>query len=231
MANAAPPWRLGLVAGLAASALIAIGFAGLLAAVIRSARVAGWDGTASAWVHAHATEAGLRLSEALSLLGSPVAWGIAAVAITALVGRRELALAATWVAAFGGGKVVETVLKAAVHRARPPYAAGVLEHYSFSFPSGHAMGSILCYGMLAYTLTTLWDPARRHPRVVWLAAALVVALVSASRIYLGVHFPTDVAGGLLAGGAWLLLSITIAEAWRAGVRPVARTPADKRTGA
>jgi undecaprenyl-diphosphatase len=229
MANAASPPRLGLATGLATSALIAIGFAGLLAAVIRSARAAGWDDTASAWVHAHATEAGLRWSEALSLLGSPVAWGIAAVAITALVVRRQLALAATWVAAFGGGKLIETVLKAAVHRARPPYAAGVLKQYSFSFPSGHAMGSILCYGMLAYTLTTLWDPARRHRRLVWLCTAVVVGLVSASRIYLGVHFPTDVAGGLLAGGAWLLLSITIVEAWRASVRPVARAPADDPT--
>lgn len=154
MVNAASPRRLGIATGLATSALIAIGFAGLLAAVIRSARAAGWDDTASAWVHAHATEAGLRWSEALSLLGSPVPWGIAAVAITALVVRRELAPAATWVAALGGGKVVET---------------------------------------------------------------------------LGVHFPTDVAGGLLAGGAWLLLSITIAEAWRASVRPVARTPADDST--
>lgn len=229
MVNAASPARLGLATGLVASALIAIGFAGLLAAVIRSARAAGWDDTTSAWVHAHATEAGLRLSEVLSLLGSPVPWGIAAVAITALVLRRELALAVTWIAAFGGGKVVEIVLKAIVHRPRPPYAAGVLEHYSFSFPSGHAMGSILCYGMLAYTLTTLWDPARRHRRFVWLCTAVVVGLVSASRIYLGVHFPTDVAGGLLAGGAWLLLSITIAEAWRASVRPVARTPADDPT--
>ncbi len=231
MVNTPSPQRLGLVTGLATSALIFLAFAGLLAAVLRSARAAEWDATASTWVHGHVTETGFRLSGALSLLGSPVAWGIAGVAITALVVRRELVLAAAWVAAFGGGKLVETALKAAVHRARPPYAALVLKHYSFSFPSGHAMGSILCYGMLAYTLTALWEPARRHRRLVWLGAALIVGLVSASRIYLGVHFPTDAAGGLLAGGAWLLLWMTIAEGSRASVRPVERTPADDRTDA
>jgi membrane-associated phospholipid phosphatase len=221
-----PSPRLEPVTGLATSALLFLAFAGLLAAVLGSAWAGGWDDTSSAWVHAHVMEAGLRLSGRVSLLGSPVAWGIAGVAITALLVRRELALAAV----FGGGKVVETALKAAVHRPRPPYAASALKHYSFSFPSGHAMGSILCYGMLAYTLTALWEPARRHRRLVWLGAALVVGLVSASRIYLGVHFPTDVAGGLLAGGAWLLLWMTIAEASRASVRPVERTPADDRTG-
>jgi undecaprenyl-diphosphatase len=89
------------------------------------------------------------------------------------------------------------------------------------------MGSILCYGMLAWTLTVLWEPARRHRHLLWLGAVLVVALVGVSRVGLGVHFPSDVVGGVLAGGAWLVLWITIAGTLRSHRERIA---ADSRTG-
>lgn len=218
MADTPPAPRLGLVAGLAISAFAALAFGGLLAAVLRGTPIARWDGAGAAWVHAHVTTTGLRLFAAASVLGSPVAWLIAGSAVVWLASRRDYALAGTWLAAFGGGKLLEAGLKAAVQRARPPYGASFLHGHSFSFPSGHAMGSVLCYGMLAYSLIVRWKPARRRRGLVWLGAALVVGVVSLSRIYLGVHFPTDVAGGLLAGGAWLVLCITLAEALRPGTR-------------
>ena len=218
MANAPPAPRLSLIAGLTISAVATLAFGGLLAALLRGTSIARWDAAGAAWVQAHVTTTGLRVSEAVSLLGSPVAWLIAGSAVVWLASRRDYALAGTWLAAFGGGKLLEAGLKAAVERTRPPYGAPFLCGHSFSFPSGHAMGSILCYGMLAYSLIVRWKPARRRRALVLLGAALVVGLVSLSRIYLGVHFPTDVAGGLLASGAWLVLCITLAEALRPGTR-------------
>jgi membrane-associated phospholipid phosphatase len=197
---------------ISALAISALAFVALLTAVLLSPALARWDTAAAAWVHTRATPTGLRLFEAVTLLGSPVAWATAVIATIIVVLRREYRLAAAWLAAFGAGKLLQVALKAAIQRARPVYGTAFLHDHSSSFPSGHAMGSVLCYGMLTYTLTALWPPARRHRTLLWLVTALVVALVSVSRVYLGVHFPTDVVGGMLAGTAWLLLCITIVRA-------------------
>ncbi len=216
-----------LVARLTLAALGAATFGALLAAVIGDTAVVQWDAATLARVHAHMTSSGVRLFEALSLLGSPVPWVIGVAAVLRLARRGDYALAGSWIAALGGGGLLQEGLKAVVRRARPPYAATFLHDHSSSFPSGHAMESILCYGMLAWTLTVLWEPARRHRRLVWLGAVLVMALVGVSRVGLGVHFPSDVVGGVLAGGAWLVLWITIAGTLRSRRERIA---ADARTG-
>jgi undecaprenyl-diphosphatase len=70
----------------------------------------------------------------------------------------------------------------------------------WSYPAGHTMTALIVYGLLAYYV------ARVRPAVrwwVWALLALGLAVMGLSRVYLGVHWPTDVVGGLLAGGAWL----------------------------
>jgi len=196
-------------------AAVSVGaFGALLAAVVGDTVVVQWDAATVAWAHAHVPSADLRLFQALSLLGSPVTWVITVAGALALARRGDSVLAGSWLGAFGGGEVLQGVLKAVVHRPRPPYAGTFIHDHSPSFPSGHAMESILCYGMLAWTLTVLWEPARRHRCLLWLGTALVVALVGVSRVGLGVHYPSDVVGGVLAGGAWLVIWISIAETMR-----------------
>lgn len=83
---------------------------------------------------------------------------------------------------------------------------------SASFPSGHATGAMAIYGFVAYALARLAVTERqRIEAVFW--AAVVIALVAFSRIYLQVHYPSDVAAGLLTGGLWLLCGIALSE-WR-----------------
>jgi membrane-associated phospholipid phosphatase len=122
--------------------------------------------------------------------------------------RRQWILLGGWLAAFAGGGLLNTVLKLVVHRPRPPYAAGFLHHASWSFPSGHAMGSLIGYGMLAYAVTLLWIHRRSAQLSVVLVAALLIVAIGLSRLYLGVHYFSDVVGGYAAGVLWLSACIS-----------------------
>lgn len=127
-----------------------------------------------------------------------------------------------WIDAFGlalaggGAGLLNQLLKAIFQRVRPDLFDGPLHLSSYSFPSGHSMGSIACYGMLAYIGMQLLH--KRGSRLaLGLAAALLVLGVGTSRVYFGVHYPTDVIGGFLAGAIWLALTIVLVQAaeWHA----------------
>lgn len=126
-----------------------------------------------------------------------------------LHGQRRQALFAA--VAVGGGMAISNLLKAMFDRARPDLAPHAVETFSASFPSGHAMLSAVVYLTLATVLAEF--ALRRRDRVFafGLAAALAV-LIGASRVYLGVHWPSDVLAGWCVGVAWPALC------WLAGRR-------------
>jgi undecaprenyl-diphosphatase len=104
-------------------------------------------------------------------------------------------------------------------RDRPMYDR-IIEISGYSFPSGHAMISIAFFGMLAYLLVQNYSFLRRNKKVIYSVTALFIALVGFSRVYLGVHYPTDVLGGFAAGGTWLLLCVLLYKAFvRIGTPP------------
>jgi len=182
-----------------------------------------FDVTLLEWLHAHATPAGYAVFNAISLLGSPVTLTILALAVGfVLAARRERILLAGWLAAFAGGGLLDVVLKLVIRRPRPPGAAAFLQHFSWSFPSGHAMASLIGYGMLAYVLTLLWIHRRSAQIAVVLGAALLIIAIGFSRLYLGVHYFSDVVGGYAAGVLWLSACISgleVARRWGAGLPP------------
>jgi undecaprenyl-diphosphatase len=92
-------------------------------------------------------------------------------------------------------------LKLAFHRPRPVAFFGSTPS-SYSFPSGHALGSFCFYGILAAILATRVR-GRGAKFCVWMAAVLLVAMIGVSRIYLGVHYPSDVIAGYCAGAVWV----------------------------
>ena len=106
--------------------------------------------------------------------------------------------------AIAGGVAISELLKIVFQRPRPtlwPYAD--VPHPGFSFPSGHATVSLCLYGVL------LWLVLHDHPRAWWAWAwsalmVLLIAGIGLSRIYLGVHYPTDIAAGYIAGTFWLV---------------------------
>ena len=107
-------------------------------------------------------------------------------------------------AAFLGAAGLYDIVKPAVGRARPGAALQVGgPDIGNAFPSGHATQTISFYGMLAVVLIVSYAPRRRWPFAI--GAALVTLVVGASRLYLGVHWLTDVLGGYALGLAWLSL--------------------------
>jgi undecaprenyl-diphosphatase len=119
-----------------------------------------------------------------------------------LSARRRTALFVA--VAVGSGALLSTVLKIGFARPRPDLVPHAVTVYTASFPSGHAMLSALVYLTLGAMLMRV--ERRRRTRIYLLAfAAVIAAAVGISRVYLGVHWPTDVLGGWCAGAGWALL--------------------------
>jgi undecaprenyl-diphosphatase len=102
----------------------------------------------------------------------------------------------------GGGKLLNTLLKILFARPRPSVVESITEVTSASFPSGHAMSSMVAYGTVAYLVARL-EPTPLLRRVTWVLATLVILAIGTSRVYLGVHYPSDVVAGYLGGLAWI----------------------------
>lgn len=184
-------------------------FGGLLEAVLDNATLVRFDLAAASWIHSTSTPLGDRIFYAITNIGSPPAMvAIAVVGVIVAFVKRHRLLAYAWAAAAAGGAAIDYVLKTTVHRSRPEYAAAFLHGTSYSFPSGHAMGSLIGYGFLAYALVVTVQRAAEHRRLVFALAVLMTLLIGISRVYLDVHYPSDVAGGWAAGFAWLAICIT-----------------------
>jgi undecaprenyl-diphosphatase len=161
------------------------------------------------WFHAHTSPTGLRIFVAISWLGSPaVMAGIAVAVGFVLLLRRDRLMLLGWVGAFVGVGVLNAVLKRIIHRPRPAYATAFLHGTSFSFPSGHAMGSLVGYGMLTYLVLVLWVKRRSLQVALVIIASILILAIGLSRLYLGVHYFSDVVGGYAAGLVWLTVCIT-----------------------
>ena len=102
----------------------------------------------------------------------------------------------------GGGYIANNVLKTFFDRDRPDVFEHATATVTSSFPSGHAMMSTIAYLSVAYLVGRL-EPTPIMRRLTWALAILILLLVATSRMYLGVHYPSDVIGGIIAGIAWL----------------------------
>jgi undecaprenyl-diphosphatase len=103
--------------------------------------------------------------------------------------------------AMTGSLVLDVALKYIYHRTRPTAYFGTAPH-SYSFPSGHALCSFCFYGVLAGLLSARTKPLAWR-LFIWFAAATLVIAIGLSRIYLGVHYPSDVVAGYLAAAVWV----------------------------
>jgi undecaprenyl-diphosphatase len=194
------------------------GFGGLLEEVLDREALVRWDVSRVRWLRAHASPIGDRIFAAVTVLGSPGNYVVAAAVALWLLWRRERFLLLTLLAGTAGGKLLEIALKTTIHRHRPTEAAALLSGHTFSFPSGHAMNATVCYALVAFVLATALE-SRVRVRARWYATAAAIALaVAFSRIYLGMHFPSDVLGGLVAGVAWVVLCMAAVKVARSRSR-------------
>jgi undecaprenyl-diphosphatase len=141
----------------------------------------------------------------ITALGSTVVLGLAVVAVAGFLALDRRYSAMTFVlGASLSGWVLGFVLKAAFDRPRPELVPHLMRVYFSSFPSGHSLMSAVVYGTLGTLLSSL--VTLRRLKFYFLAFAAVLAgLVGLSRVYLGVHYPTDVLAGWSAGLAWSTL--------------------------
>jgi membrane-associated phospholipid phosphatase len=135
--------------------------------------------------------------------------------VLVLVMKRHHLLALVWMIAVAGGAMLNEVLKIVFERQRPRFAEPLLQlrRDSYSFPSGHAMGSLVFYGFLAYLLV-LGMPRRWERWAIVGVLGILVLAIGLSRLYLGAHWPTDVVAGYAAAAIWLSCCISAVETVR-----------------
>lgn len=160
-----------------------------------------FDTAVRGWVHQFSAPWLTQAAKAASFIGADVlvATFIICLIVFAFLRWRRAAL---WLTiTMAGGLVLNLSLKYAFHRQRPTPFFVPLPH-TYSFPSGHALFSVCFYGVLAGLLS---DRIKSLPvRIcIWAIAIVLIAAIGLSRIYLGVHYPTDVLGGYLAATVWV----------------------------
>ncbi len=193
-------------------------FAAITEDVVRQESLTRFDVALYDWLRMHSTAAGHTITRVITRCGSQeVIAFMALVVAIALVIRREGLLVEGWIIALLGGEVLSETLKRIIHRPRPPFSV-ILSSQSWSFPSGHAMESLVAYGMAAYLMITLLPGTRARRSVIILGATTLILAIGFSRMYLGVHYFSDVVGGFAAGGLWLATCISgleVARGWKA----------------
>jgi membrane-associated phospholipid phosphatase len=153
-------------------------------------------------IHQLATPSLTRLMQVFSFLGSvAVVTALCLVAICVSLHFRRARTAALLAITMLGVAAFDVALKHAFHRPRPVAFFGPTPS-TYSFPSGHALGSLCFYGTLAAILAPL-ARGRSAKFCVWMAAVLLVGMIGLSRIYLGVHYPSDVIAGYCAAAVWV----------------------------
>ncbi len=195
--------------------LVAVPFGLLLEQVTSEGRLTRLDSKLArqlnAWSGDHPSVVGP--IQAVSFLGRGVwLWVLVGAAVLWLLRRQHHRLAVFLLVTCLGGGLVSTLVKVTVGRSRPVVADPVATAPGKSFPSGHAMAAVVCYGALLLVFLPTVPPRLR--RLLVAATALLVALIGATRLALGVHFLTDVLAGFVLGLAWLLASVAAFAMWR-----------------
>ncbi len=146
------------------------------------------DGVAKGLTHVAATSIVIPLTVLISAL---------------LVWARRARDAAFVAASAAGAYLITAILKDVVARPRPPLAQRLVTENDWSFPSGHATQSLALYGAL---LVLAVASSGRGPRMAaWIAGTVFALAVGWTRLYLGVHWLSDVVGGWIIGGSWLAM--------------------------
>lgn len=210
-----------LVIGLALAAL-SLGLFALVAQQMAAGSVQAFDDAVLLGTRRFASD----WLDVLALIGAALGSGMAAWIVIGVgtlyfwrTGHHWSALL-LWVSLFGG-RLLNTQLKLSYGRPRPSLVQGDLELVgmsvefpsSASFPSGHALMSVVIYGTVAYLVVRL-EPTVTLRRWTLFGAAVLILLIGLSRIYLAVHYPSDVLAGYLAGFIWATFCAFAIEAIR-----------------
>jgi membrane-associated phospholipid phosphatase len=175
------------------------------------------DQAIQSWVHGFTRPWLTEVMTALTWIGSPVVL-VPGVTLAAgwmwWRGRKDDAVFVA--AATLGGVALDEAMKLHFKRLRPDLPWAIVHEHSFSFPSGHSVMAMVLYGVIVYKtqdkLSSKWAKA-----ALLVGACLMVVGIGVSRVYLGVHYPSDVEGGYFVGAVWLAAVIG-SDLWVEGHR-------------
>jgi undecaprenyl-diphosphatase len=234
-ARLSPGGYLGLWLTIGVLVILAAGwvFGGIAQDVIAGDPLTVIDRHVAVWLHRHATPALTAVMKCITVLGSGV-W----VAIVACLVGLVLAVRRWWyrllelVLVVPGGALLNVLLKHVFRRPRPVFQQP-LEHLAaggYSFPSGHANAAMVMYGFLAFLLLAHVVRVWRWRALVVLTTIFLIVLVDFSRMYLGLHYLSDVLAANASGLTWLALVLTAVNTWKRGRRHRDGRPAAKASG-
>ncbi len=218
LARRLPPFEVAGVALLAGSAVtvaMAVGFTEVLEDVLEGDGIAGIDQPAAEWLATHRDLWLTAMLKGFTGAGGPLPLVVlASLTCAAAVWRCKSWLPVTLtLVGVGGVALVIVTAKALVVRNRPALPFAVIAEDGYSFPSGHATGTAAIALLCAWMLTR-WVIASWTGRViVWTAAAALSAVIGFSRVYLGVHYASDVLAGWLLGTTWAGIVVIVGSWW------------------
>lgn len=209
-ARLSPDGYLGLQ--LTMGALVLIGaswlFGGIAEDVVSGDPLTIVDLQIAQWFRVHSTPALTQVMLAITHIHDPIPVALAVVAAAVyLAWKRDWYWLVCLIATVPFGMLLNVFMKYAFHRARPSFDKPFPELLTYSFPSGHVAGATLLYGVVAALLVSRIGAWGWRVMIV-LAAIALVALVALTRVYLGVHYLSDVLAAFAEGVAWLMLCLT-----------------------
>lgn len=215
--------RVLLIVGFLA-ALSALLFFAWMAEEMLEGDTARFDSAVMSAIHQHSSAALTTIMKALTMVGSSVVMTPLAILVLAVCYfRREFHALKTLAATFMGALLLEATLKPAFHRPRPIPFFDLPTPASFSFPSGHALFSFCFFAGIAAVLSPRL--ARVGEKMaLWFVAVVMILGIGLSRIYLGVHYPSDVLAGYAAGVVWVATVKFVDELHRRNVEREWRPP-------
>jgi membrane-associated phospholipid phosphatase len=196
-----------LVVGLMISFACLGAFSAIAEDVVEKDRLVQVDTQLANALHSEATPTSTSIYKIISFIGLPGVWVLGAAMALFFALKKSWFHLAVWMVALVGGMALNDLLKHIFTRPRPSFADPLLVAQNYSFPSGHAMMSLIGYGLFAYFLWHSLMHYRYLRIILTFALALLVVLIGISRMALGVHYLSDVVAGYAAGGVWLTACI------------------------
>jgi len=204
-----------LLIGLVAVAALAVGFTQVLDDVLEGDGIAGLDQPATRWLASHRDLWLTATLRVVTVAGGPLFLAAITLPISVAAGWRCRSWRPVVLALVGGGGIAAVLFTAKflVGRARPPLPFALVAADGYSFPSGHATATaaiaVLCAWMLTRWLITWWNGRV----MVWSVAMCSAFVIGFSRVYLGVHYVSDVLSGWLLGMAWAGIVMLVGSWW------------------
>jgi membrane-associated phospholipid phosphatase len=212
---------LALTLGLAAVLALGVSFGQILDHVLDGEGVAMADHPVTRFLAEHREPWLITIATVITDMGSPVGATVLATVVGVTVARirRSWLPLVVMVLGAGGIGLINMAVKRLVSRDRPSLSTAVVGEDGFSFPSGHTVGTTVVWLLSAWMIGCWviggWSSGRRAGRTtVWTAALLMIIAVGTTRVFLGVHYPSDVLAAWVLGGAWAVTVALVANVWQ-----------------